>query len=124
MSVHKGAAIRTQAEVYAHKLFAPTRHAGAIRRSAILERIFKEDGGRVVVLQGPAGHGKSTALQQLKSEFEARGFLTGWLSFDEADNDARRFSIHMHALVAGLLGGAAGGGGFRGAEETRPGRRP
>ena len=106
MSVHKGAGIKVQAEVYAHKLFAPTRHAGAIRRSAILERAFAEGCARIVVLQGPAGHGKSTALQQLKSEFEARGHLCGWLSFDEADNDARRFSIHMHALVAELLGGA------------------
>lgn len=108
MSVNKGAGVKAQAEVYAHKLFAPTRYAGAICRKAILERIFREDCGRVVLLQGPAGHGKSTALQQLKSEFESRGHLTGWLSFDEADNDARRFSIHMHALVAGLLGSEAG----------------
>lgn len=108
MSVQKGASIRTQAEVYAHKLFAPTRYAGAIPRTAILERIFREDCARVVLLQGPAGHGKSTTLQQLKAEFEARGWLSGWLSFDEADNDARRFSIHMHALVAGLLGSEAG----------------
>ncbi len=108
MSVHKGAGVKAQAEVYAHKLFAPTRYVGAIRRTAILERIFKDDCSRIVLLQGPAGHGKSTALQQLKSEFENRGFLTGWLSFDEADNDARRFSIHMHALVAALLGNEAG----------------
>jgi LuxR family maltose regulon positive regulatory protein len=108
MSVPKGAGIRTQAEVYAHKLFAPTRYAGAIRRTAILDRIFKDDCARIVLLQGPAGHGKSTALQQLKAEFESRGYLSGWLSFDEADNDARRFSIHMHALVAALLGSEAG----------------
>jgi LuxR family maltose regulon positive regulatory protein len=108
MSVHKGAGIRTQADVYAHKLFAPTRYAGAISRTAILDRIFGADCARIVLLQGPAGHGKSTALQQLKSEFENRGVLTGWLSFDEADNDARRFSIHMHALVAALLGSEAG----------------
>lgn len=126
MSVSKGAGgggIRTQAEVYAHKLFAPTRHAGAIRRTAILERIFGDDCSRTVLLQGPAGHGKSTALQQLKSEFEARGFLTGWLSFDEADNDARRFSIHMHALVAALLGGAAGEAASGDDENSELGRR-
>lgn len=123
MSVGKGGGIRAQAEVYAHKLFAPTRHAGAIRRSAILERIFDDDCPHVALLQGPAGHGKSTALQQLKSEFEARGFLTGWLGFDEADNDARRFSIHMHALVASLLGGAAGEAASGDDENSELGRR-
>ena len=123
MSVSKGGGIRTQAEVYAHKLFAPTRYAGAIRRTAILERIFSDNCGRVVLLQGPAGHGKSTALQQLKSEFEGRGYLSGWLSFDEADNDARRFSIHMHALVASLLGGAAGEAVSGDDENSELGRR-
>lgn len=122
MSVGKGG-VRAQAEVYAHKLFAPTRYAGAIRRTAILERIINDACGRVVLLQGPAGHGKSTALQQLKSEFEARGFLCGWLSFDEADNDARRFSIHMHALVASLLGGAAGEAASGDDENSELGRR-
>src|SRR5579885_934891 len=94
---------QAEAEVYAHKLFAPTQYAGAIRRRALLERIFAA-GCRVVVLQGPAGHGKSTALQQLKSECEQQGMLTGWLSFDEADNDVRRFSLHMQALIARLMG--------------------
>jgi LuxR family maltose regulon positive regulatory protein len=123
MSLSKGTAIRAQGEVYAHKLFAPTRHAGAIRRSAILERIFAEDCSRIVLLQGPAGHGKSTALQQLKTECEARGYLSGWLGFDEADNDARRFSIHMHALVASLIGAGAAGAVSGDDENSELGRR-
>lgn len=106
MSVTQSPKVKAQAEVYAHKLFAPTRYPGAIPRAAILERIFGADSKRVVVLQGPAGHGKSTALQQLKSECETRGFLCGWLGFDDADNDLRRFSIHLHALISSLRGEA------------------
>ncbi|MGH8456850.1 MAG: LuxR C-terminal-related transcriptional regulator, partial [Stenotrophobium sp.] len=67
----------------------------------------------------PAGHGKSTLLQQAKSTYEARGFSTGWITFDDADNDIRRFSIHLQALLGTVLGeassGAAAGGEASGA---------
>lgn len=93
-------------EVYAYKLLAPAAYAGAIRRDGILERIAQQSSARVVVLQGPAGHGKSTALQQIKDACEAEGQLTGWLTFDPADNDPRRFFTHFQALVASLQTGA------------------
>lgn len=50
------------AQISAHKLFAPTRYAGAIRRSAALDRILDSQAPRVTFLQAPAGHGKSTLL--------------------------------------------------------------
>ena len=86
----------------AHKLFAPQAHQGAIHRKTILERIFVEEETRVILVQGPAGHGKSTLLQQAKSECEARGILTGWLTFDDTDNDPRRFFTHLLALLTSL----------------------
>jgi LuxR family maltose regulon positive regulatory protein len=88
------------AEVGAHKFFAPPEFKGAVRRAAILERIFDEPGLHAVLIQGPAGHGKTTLLQQVKSDSEQRGVLTGWLTFDEADNDPRRFFLHLQALIA------------------------
>ncbi|MGQ0620076.1 MAG: LuxR C-terminal-related transcriptional regulator [Panacagrimonas sp.] len=91
-------------EVFAYKLFAPTRHLNAVRRKGIIDRVFSDTRFGAILLQGPAGHGKSTALQQLKCECEARGSLAAWLTFDEADNDLRRFSLHMHAVVASLRG--------------------
>ncbi len=59
---------RWSAEASAHKLFAPPIYPGAIRRDGILDRIFNNASVRVILLQGPAGHGKSTTLQQIKSE--------------------------------------------------------
>ncbi len=53
----------------------------------------------MIVLQGPAGHGKSTALQQIKQGCESEGRITAWLTFDDADNDPRRFFPHIRALV-------------------------
>ncbi len=93
-------------DLYAHKLFAPRGHADTVPRSDILQRIFAEGAPRVVLLQGPAGHGKTTTLQQLQTVCEQRGCLTSWLTFDEADNDARRGFLHIHAAVRTLLGAA------------------
>jgi LuxR family maltose regulon positive regulatory protein len=91
------------AEVLSYKFLAPAPYAGAVRREGILQRISQSSSARVVLLQGPAGHGKSTALQQLKDAAEAEGHLTGWLTFDAGDNDPRRFIMQFQALVQALL---------------------
>jgi LuxR family transcriptional regulator, maltose regulon positive regulatory protein len=121
--VRTAAGARAPVEIYAHKLFAPPTYAGAIRREAILDRILGSDTARVVVLQGPAGHGKSTSLQQIKSACDVQGWLTGWLSFDEADNDSRRFSIHVQALLGSLSAGDAAAAAGRDADIVESGGR-
>ena len=92
----------TAIEICAHKFFAPPEFDGAVRRDVILDRIFAGRNLRVILVQGPAGHGKSTLLQQAKSTCEAQGTLTGWLSFDDADNDPRRLFLHLQALLASV----------------------
>ena len=86
----------------AHKFFPPPAYAGSLRRDAILERVFSPLPEPVILLQAPAGHGKSTLLQQIKSQCEADGMRTAWLSFDEADNDARRCFGLLHAMLQQL----------------------
>ncbi|HET9692754.1 MAG TPA: LuxR C-terminal-related transcriptional regulator [Steroidobacteraceae bacterium] len=86
-------------DVSPHKFFAPAPYAGAIERGSIHRRIASQPGSRIVVLQGPAGHGKSTTLQQIKTQHEAAGWQTAWLTLDEADNDPRRLAYHLHALA-------------------------
>lgn len=89
-------------DVRPHKLFAPPVYPGAVLRQAILDRVLHDDSLRVTVLQGPAGHGKSTTLQQIKSAHEARGWRTAWLTLDDADNDPRRFESHMVSVMGRL----------------------
>lgn len=93
-------------EVRPHKLFAPPVYPGAVPRQVILDRVEHDDSLRLTVLQGPAGHGKSTTLQQIKSAQAARGWRTAWLTFDDADNDPRRFESHMVAMMGRLTDGA------------------
>lgn len=103
------------AEVRSYKFFAPVAYAGVIRRARILDRVAAAPTANVILLQGPAGHGKTTALQQLKDVQESEGRLTGWLSFDAGDNDPRRFTAQMRAFLDDLTVRA-------GAPEPRPDR--
>jgi LuxR family transcriptional regulator, maltose regulon positive regulatory protein len=88
--------------VCAYKLFTPPSVRRAVERSVLLQRLQQHPDARAIVLQGPAGHGKTTALQQIKQTCEREGRITAWLSFDEADNDPRRFFPHIRALVSAL----------------------
>lgn len=95
------------ARIPAHKLFAPPALPGAILRERILDRIFSQGAPRSVVIQGPAGHGKSTLLQQIKSRSEESGMQTGWLSLEESDNDPTRFFAALQALLESVAPGSA-----------------
>lgn len=78
----------------------PSRLAiGAVGRADILERVFRQPVPRVILLQGPAGHGKTTLMQQIRSVFDERGAITGWMSIDEADNDINRLFGHLQRLL-------------------------
>ena len=94
------------ARIPAHKLFAPPAVAGAILRKRILSRVFSPSAPCSVVIQGPAGHGKSTLLQQIKSRSEESGMLTGWLSLEDSDNDPTRFFTALQALLEDVAPGS------------------
>src|SRR5208337_419937 len=88
--------------LHSYKLYAPPLRSDLIGRKSILGRIFGADPARVTLLQAPAGYGKSTTLRQIMSACDERGFLTAWLTFDEADNDPSRFLVHFQALLASV----------------------
>lgn len=94
-------------ELSAHKFFPPPVYAGAIHRGSLLAQSLRGDAGPVAVLHGPAGSGKTTTMQQIFQACSARPWRTAWLTFDDADNDPRRFEAHMDALAARLEGQAA-----------------
>lgn len=87
---------------YEHKLAAPRGYRHAISRDALLARILDEGDARVILLQAPAGHGKTTLLQQLQAGYESQGYATGWISIDESDNDVQRFYAHLRAMVSDM----------------------
>ena len=93
---HTPAGIRLQA----YKLFPPPARPDAVMRRGIIERVMRVGSAPLTVLQGPAGSGKSTTLQQLHDAFQAQGWATAWLVLDDADNDPQRFETQLHAMLA------------------------
>lgn len=86
-----------------HKVASPAAHRNAVAREGVLKRIFGPISSRVVVFQGPAGHGKTSLMLQAQDGCRRRAMLTGWISLDESDNDITRFLGHVQQMVAGLL---------------------
>ena len=89
-------------QVLNHKISAPKAHFHAVEREQLLARIFGSAESRVVVFQGPAGHGKTSLMLQAQEGCRRRGMLTGWISLDETDNDVTRFLGHVQEMVTGL----------------------
>jgi len=86
-------------ELQAYKLFPPPARPDTIVRRALIERLIGVGAPSVVVLQGPAGCGKSTALQQMHDALGAQQWATAWLVLDSADNDPRRFETQLHSML-------------------------
>lgn len=91
---------------------SPSAHSGKYRiprarrdvvpRPALLARVLTQaDDARLVLVQAPAGFGKTTLLVQLSAALAASpGAEVVWVSLDAEDNDANR-------LFAALLGALA-----------------
>lgn len=95
-------ALISMPEVNARKFYTPVCSFDVIAREDLVARCLSDPLTRIIVLQAPAGHGKTTALLQLKEQSERSGAKTAWLTFDSADNDTRRFSVHIQAAVEQL----------------------
>lgn len=75
----------------AAKLNPPRAARVQVRRTGIAARAAEAMRARLVLVRGPAGFGKTTAMRQLREHFEAAGLATAWLTLDAADNDLARF---------------------------------
>ena len=72
-------------------------------RENILSKVFATQAPSIVVLQAPAGHGKSTVLRQIHDECEAHQVRCAWLNLDEDDNDGQRHSTHLLRMLRQLF---------------------
>jgi len=75
----------------AAKLTAPSPVATQVIRKALCNKVCAADAARLILVQAPAGFGKTTAMLQFRARLEAQGAATAWLTLDHSDNDAARF---------------------------------
>ena len=79
----------------ATKLYIPPPRPHLVARPRLLERLNQGLAGRLILVSGPAGFGKTTLL----SEWAQVAYPhVAWLSLDSADNDPTRF--WMYAIAA------------------------
>lgn len=77
------------------KMIAPKRSGKLLVRHKILERLYRERHKRLMILEAPAGYGKTNIQVQLYELLHNNNNATCWLSCDEADN----FITFIHYLI-------------------------
>jgi LuxR family transcriptional regulator, maltose regulon positive regulatory protein len=78
------------------KLYAPTFRSGWVERRELVARLA-DTGTRLILLDAPAGFGKSTLVAQWRSRAKDRPFA--WVSLDRGDNDPGRLWWHLVSAV-------------------------
>ena len=69
-------------DLVATKLLRPLVRPGTVGRSALIDRLARDNGRPIVSVVAPAGYGKTTLLSQWA---ERNGQAFAWVSVDEAD---------------------------------------
>ncbi|WP_022960590.1 LuxR C-terminal-related transcriptional regulator [Spongiibacter tropicus] len=88
--------------VFQQKFQVPGGDRKLVSRDALIRRIRDNPAVHCFLVQAPAGHGKSTLLQQLLRDSVQRGIQTAWLKLDDADNDLTRLMNHLNHLLSQL----------------------
>jgi hypothetical protein len=78
-------------QLLASKLTPPFPKAGQIERPRLADLVTRARWARVIVIQAPAGFGKTTMMLQIRARLVANGIPCAWLTLDQADNDIGRF---------------------------------
>lgn len=87
------------------KLSAPLPTPFQIVRQQIATRIAS-GASALILMRGPAGFGKTTAMLQLRELSREAGIATAWLTLDDADNDLARFLNFLSQSLTALGGHA------------------
>ncbi|WP_229181834.1 LuxR C-terminal-related transcriptional regulator [Bradyrhizobium oropedii] len=88
----------------AAKLSPPAVAMTQVVRKRLCDKLCAADAARLVLVQAPAGFGKTATMLQFRAALEARGVATAWLTLDRADNQATRFAKCMNLAIHSLSG--------------------
>jgi len=71
----------------------------SLRRDALIEELIGSS-AKTILIEAPAGNGKTTLMEQAYGELSLRNVSTAWLTLDQNDNAAEEF---VQYLVRTLL---------------------
>jgi LuxR family maltose regulon positive regulatory protein len=98
-----GAAVAVHPEPSAQRPAGSKGSASAIIRHRLLDRLSDEPRPRLIVVQGPAGYGKTSLLRQHCERRAACGEHIAWVRMDAESGDATHFLRLLCDAVDGLL---------------------
>ena len=91
----------------------PPNRAVSIQRTPLLDRIQKNLGRRLTLIDAPAGYGKTTLLNQLRTRLGSYGVAPIWVQIERRDRDptslivlleqASRTALGIRITVSGYL---------------------
>ncbi|RYG14663.1 MAG: helix-turn-helix transcriptional regulator [Burkholderiales bacterium] len=70
-----------------------------VPRKRLVDRMHASADAALVVVHGPAGFGKTTAMVQYFGKCRSEGVASGWLTLDRADNDLIRFMRYLAEML-------------------------
>ena len=79
------------------KLRPETEHVGTVARTAVLDRLHHARRVPVVVIEAPAGYGKTMVAASWTRD---DGRAVGWYAIDELDNDPIAFLTYVAAALS------------------------
>ncbi len=77
--------------ILTNKLFIPPTRKGLVNRQRLINSLDQGLHGKLTLVSGPAGFGKTTLLSEWVSHLKCP---VGWISLDEGDNDWNRFVLY------------------------------
>ena len=85
------------------KLYVPKMREGLVLRPRLVDQLAASEGKKLVLINAPAGYGKTTLLTEW---FSQREKAVAWYSLDETDNDVGRFLSYcilaLQSINAGI----------------------
>ena len=89
---------------FAHRLGRNPASNNLVLRKHQIDRLKNHTGVRLIVVQAPAGFGKTTLLRQYCAWRESQGSPVAWLHLESHYSDPSRFLRLLCEAVAGALG--------------------
>jgi LuxR family maltose regulon positive regulatory protein len=89
------------------KFKPPVSGAYLVKRQRITEQIHQAHAAKLILLQAPAGFGKTTLLRELYDQSCTQGYATVWLTVDAGDNDLEQLAANISQILLAVYGSDA-----------------
>ena len=84
------------------KYHPPSQKVHLVERVALNQILKDIQSRKLIVLQAPAGYGKSTLLSQWHTKLISDNFRVGWLSLDDDDNNTLTLLSYLLGIISSM----------------------